>query len=71
MVEAYPYLPLRNDLRLTVAVFSYNHQLFFGLTGDYDTSDDIDVFADGIEEGIAELLEAADAAEQTGSPSPA
>ncbi len=67
MVEAYPYLPLRNDLRLTVAVFSYNHQLFFGLTGDYDTSEDLDVFAQGIEEGIAELLEAAEAAEQADS----
>ena len=65
MVEAYPYLPLRNDLRLAVAAFSYNHQLSFGLTGDYDTSDDLHVLAEGIEEGIAELLEAAEDAERT------
>lgn len=69
LVEAYPYLPLRNDLRLTVAVFSYNHQLFFGITGDYDTSEDIDVLAAGIEEGIDELLESAESAESEHSES--
>ncbi|MFA9566071.1 MAG: wax ester/triacylglycerol synthase domain-containing protein, partial [Acidimicrobiales bacterium] len=71
MVEAYPYLPLRTELRLAVAAFSYNHQLFFGLTGDYDTSEDLEVLANGIEEGIAELLEAAEDAERADATSAA
>ncbi len=69
MVAAYPYLPLRNDLRLAVAAFSYDHQLFFGLTGDFDTCDDLDVFSAGIEEGIAELLEASEEADKAGTAS--
>jgi hypothetical protein len=31
----------------------------FGITGDYDTAPDIDVLARGIEDGITELLKAA------------
>jgi hypothetical protein len=39
-----------------VAIFSYDGQVNFGLTGDYDTAADLDVLRDGIEEGMRELL---------------
>jgi diacylglycerol O-acyltransferase len=38
---------------------SYNGGLDYGLLGDYDAMPDIDVFADGIEASLAELLAAA------------
>ena len=59
MLEAYPYVPLRDEMRLAVAAFSYNGHLFFGLTSDYDTGVDLDVFSRGIEEGVEELLDSA------------
>lgn len=57
MVAAYPYVPLAAWVRIGIAIFSYAGQLNFGITGDWETVPDIDVLADGIEEGIAELLE--------------
>ncbi len=38
---------------------SYNGQIGFGLLGDYDAMPDIDVFADYLEDALAELLQAA------------
>jgi len=56
MVEAFPYVPIANQVRIGVAIFSYMGALNFGVTGDYDTSPDLDVLTRGIEEGIRELL---------------
>ena len=56
MVAAYPYVPLAGWVRIGIAIFSYAGQLNFGITGDWETVPDIDVLADGIEQGIAELL---------------
>ena len=56
MVRAYPYVPLAGQVRVGVAIFSYNGQVTFGVTGDYDHAPDIQVLCDGIEEGMAELL---------------
>jgi diacylglycerol O-acyltransferase len=39
-----------------VAIFSYDGNLTFGVTGDRDTTPDISVLCDGIERGIAQLL---------------
>jgi hypothetical protein len=39
-----------------VAIFSYDGQVNFGITGDYDSAPDIDVLARGIEAGMEELL---------------
>ena len=39
---------------------SYNGGVNFGLLADYDAMDDVDVVAQGIESGIAELVEAAE-----------
>jgi WS/DGAT/MGAT family acyltransferase len=58
MLKAYPYVPLAGSVRIGVAIFSYNGQVNFGVTGDYDTAPDIGVLCRGIEDGMAELLKA-------------
>jgi len=42
-----------------VAIFTYCGQVTFGITGDRDSTADIDVLARGIEDSLAELSEAA------------
>ena len=56
LLRACPYVPLAAPLRVGVAIFSYDGELVFGITGDYDTASDIDVLAAGIERGVTELL---------------
>ncbi len=56
MLTAFPYVPLGAQCRIAVAIFSYNGQVNFGITGDYDTAADIDVLGRGIEAGMSELL---------------
>jgi WS/DGAT/MGAT family acyltransferase len=58
MIEAYPFVPLGAQMRVTVAIFSYNGQVNFGITGDYDAAPDIDVLCRGIEKGLTDLLTA-------------
>jgi diacylglycerol O-acyltransferase len=59
MLESFPYIPLFANVRLAVAIFSYDGQLSFGVSGDYDTTADLQVLGDGIERGLAELVQAA------------
>ncbi len=59
MVRAFPYVPLGGQIRIGVAIFSYDGQVNFGITGDYDSAPDLDVLVAGIEEGMTELLKAA------------
>ncbi len=59
MLEAMPYVPLAGHVRVGVAIFSYNGSLNFGVTGDYDTAPDIRVLCEGIEDGMAELVQLA------------
>jgi diacylglycerol O-acyltransferase / wax synthase len=63
MLRAYPYVPIAEGLRTGVAIFSYDGMLTFGVTADYDTVPDIDVLADAIERGVAELVAAAEQTE--------
>ncbi|HXQ43954.1 MAG TPA: wax ester/triacylglycerol synthase family O-acyltransferase [Acidimicrobiales bacterium] len=56
MVKAYPYVPLAGQIRIGVAIFSYDGQVNFGITGDQDTTEDLDVMCDGIEGGMVRLL---------------
>jgi diacylglycerol O-acyltransferase len=56
MLKAFPYVPLANQIRVAVAIFSYDGQVNFGITGDYDSASDIEVLASGIEESMADLL---------------
>jgi WS/DGAT C-terminal domain len=57
-----PFVPIGPGLRIGVAILSYNGQLRFAVTGDYDTVPDIGVLADGIDAEIARLLRLAGAA---------
>jgi len=59
LLEAFPYVPLFAQNPISVGVLSYDGQLAFGLTGDWDTASDLDVLATGIAEAVAELTDAA------------
>jgi WS/DGAT/MGAT family acyltransferase len=61
MEEIIPVAFLPENHALAVAIMSYNGRIGFGLLADYDSMDDIDVIATGIEESLAELEEAASA----------
>jgi len=56
MLYAYPYVPLAGQVRVGVAIFSYDGHVAFGITGDLDTTPDLSVLRDGIEAGMDELV---------------
>ena len=60
MLEAFPFVPLASNVRVGVAIFSYNGMLNYGVTGDFDTVPDIGVLCGGIEAGMTELLKRAE-----------
>jgi diacylglycerol O-acyltransferase / wax synthase len=62
LLEYLPFVPIGPGVRIGVAILSYNGQLRFAVTGDYDTAADISVLADGIDTAIALLLRLADRA---------
>ncbi len=57
MLEAFPFVPLGGSVRIGVAIFSYDGRINFGVTGDRDSAPDIAVLCQGIEAGVAELLD--------------
>ena len=59
LLEIIPYVPIATTVRTGISIFTYCDNVTFGITGDYDTMPDIDVLARGIENGVAELLDAA------------
>jgi diacylglycerol O-acyltransferase len=63
--DIFPVGFLPPNQALFVAIMSYNGGINFGLLADYDAVDDLDLVADGIEASIAELLEAAEAADSS------
>jgi diacylglycerol O-acyltransferase / wax synthase len=60
MIRAFPYVPLAGQVRIGIAIFSYDGEVTFGITGDFDTTADIDVLAHGIEDGMTQLLKMCD-----------
>ncbi|MFQ6328675.1 wax ester/triacylglycerol synthase family O-acyltransferase [Nocardia sp. CWNU-33] len=56
VVELWPCIPIALRVRTTIAILSYLDQLIFGITGDYDTTPDIDTIASGVATEIAVLL---------------
>jgi diacylglycerol O-acyltransferase / wax synthase len=46
MLEYRPYVPISHGLRVGTAILSYNGRLFFGATGDFSTTPDVDVLVD-------------------------
>jgi WS/DGAT/MGAT family acyltransferase len=61
MLESAPMVPLAGSVRIAIGIFSYDGNVYFGITGDYDTVADIDVLRRGIEAGISELVQLAHA----------
>jgi diacylglycerol O-acyltransferase / wax synthase len=55
MEADYPYVPIANRVRLSVAIFSYLDTFSFGLTADYEAVPDLPVLLEGIDRGVAEL----------------
>lgn len=61
--RVYPVAFLPENHALAVAIMSYNGRVGFGLLADYDSMDDVDVIAAGINESLVELEAAAADAE--------
>jgi WS/DGAT/MGAT family acyltransferase len=57
--DVFPVAFLPQNHALAVAIMSYHGKVGFGLLGDYDTVEDIEVLSDGINEALAELETAA------------
>ncbi|MFL5846728.1 MAG: WS/DGAT/MGAT family O-acyltransferase [Solirubrobacteraceae bacterium] len=56
MLDVFPVAFLPKDHALAIAIMSYNGGLNFGLLGDFDAMPDIEDFADGLREALAELV---------------
>jgi WS/DGAT/MGAT family acyltransferase len=55
----FPMVPLAKNTALGIAIMSYNGQLNFGLSGDYDALSDIGLLADALRDSIEEIVGAA------------
>jgi diacylglycerol O-acyltransferase / wax synthase len=55
MEAAYPYVPIGDNVRISIAIFSYLDRFSFGVTADYSAAPDLDVLITGIRRGLAEL----------------
>ena len=60
--EVFPVAFLPQNHALAVAIMSYNGKVGFGLLADYDSMEDVEALADGLNESLAELEQAAGAA---------
>jgi diacylglycerol O-acyltransferase len=65
MVEILPYVPIAVRLRTGIAILSYCDQVVFGITADYDSAPEVGLLAAAIDQGLAELIEAARAPAST------
>jgi hypothetical protein len=54
--DLFPVAFLPENHALAIAIMSYNGGIDYGLLGDYDALPDIEVVAEGIENGLQELL---------------
>ncbi|HUK71349.1 MAG TPA: wax ester/triacylglycerol synthase family O-acyltransferase [Streptosporangiaceae bacterium] len=60
LVEIIPYVPIATTVRTGVSILTYCGDVTFGITGDYHANPDLEVLAGGIEDGVSELLKAAE-----------
>lgn len=60
--EVFPVAFLPENHALAVAIMSYNGRICFGLLADYDSMEDVEAIAAGIDDSLAELEQAAAAA---------
>jgi WS/DGAT/MGAT family acyltransferase len=56
--DLFPVAFLPKGHGLAIAIMSYNGRIEWGLLGDYDALEDVDVIAEGLDEALFELLEA-------------
>ncbi len=61
--DVFPVAFLPENHALAIAIMSYHGGIDFGLLGDYDGMEDIDMLATGLSESLGDLLAAAEAAE--------
>jgi hypothetical protein len=59
LLDLFPLAFLPENHALAVAIMSYDGGIDYGLLGDFDALPDIDLIAEGIDEALAELLQAA------------
>jgi diacylglycerol O-acyltransferase / wax synthase len=52
-------VPIALRLRTGISVLTYGDHIAFGVTADHDTAPEVDLIAGAIEQGIAELCDAA------------
>jgi hypothetical protein len=57
--DIYPMVPLAEQQALGIAVISYDGRLDFGLNGDWDALEDIELLADDLRASLLELSEVA------------
>jgi len=62
MTEIHPYVPIGNNMRLSIGILSYLDRLNFGINADFDGVPDIGVLTAGIRQGFDELLKLAEPA---------
>ncbi len=55
MVQAHPYAPIGDNVRIAIAIFSYLGQVSFGITAESSAAPDLDILVQGIHHGLAEL----------------
>jgi WS/DGAT/MGAT family acyltransferase len=53
--KIYPYVPIGNNERISIAIFSYLDRFSFGVTADYSAVPDVEILTKGINRGLAEL----------------
>ncbi len=56
MLEMFPYIPVAQDVRISIGIMSYDGHLTIGATGDYDAVPDLDRLCAAIESSLAELI---------------
>jgi diacylglycerol O-acyltransferase / wax synthase len=59
LIEAFPIVPLTQNLTMVVGILSYDGTLHFGLWADRDAAGDLEVLAGGIEDAFAEMTKIA------------
>lgn len=71
LLQSFPFVPVIGTVRISIAVFSYDGGLYFGVSGDYDSSNDIDILTAGIETATVGLLEIVGQAGRSAEPAQA
>jgi diacylglycerol O-acyltransferase / wax synthase len=55
LTALHPYVPIGNAVRISIAILFYLDDVSFGVTADYESLPDLDVFTAGIGRGLAQL----------------